>query len=181
MPYKRDYWTKSNVVDPQHWMSGRFSSKRYEYVWRNISLNSQFASSDTDYRSRRTQAPSESGDAGSVNSGGGNEGTSDLDTGFEMETTDRASEVVVETVDPAELEAAEAELHGEVPAKTDKPRNYYTATEYDHNSEKQWYGKAAMMLDWVNRFSRLFCEHPVSYYFSAFCFCWVEICIFVRS
>ena len=179
MPYKRDYWTKSNVVDPQHWMSGRFSSKRYEYVWRNISLNSQFASSDTDYRSRRTQAPSKSGDAGSVNSGGANKGNPFVS--FEMEATDRASEVIIETVNPAELEAAEVELHGEVPAKTDKPRNYYTATEYDHNSEKQWYGKAAMMLDWVNRFSRLFCEHPVSYFFSVFFFCWVEFSIFVRS
>ena len=94
MPYKRDYWTKSNVVDPEHWMSGRFSSKRYEYVWRNISLNAQFASTDTDYCSRRTQVPSESGDAGSVNSGSGNvKGTNNLDTAFEMEATNQASEV----------------------------------------------------------------------------------------
>ena len=148
-------------------------SKRYEYVWRNISLNAQFASSNTNYRSRREQVPSKSGDAGSVNSGGGNKGTSDPFVSFEMEATDRVSEVVVELVDPAEAEAAKAELHGEMPVKEDKPRNFYTATKYDHNSEKQWYGKAAMMLDWVNRFSRLFCEHPVSYYFSAFCFCLV--------
>ena len=104
-------------------------SKRYEYVWRNISLNAQFASSDTKYRSRRTQVPSQSGDAGSINSGSGNEGTTDPFVSFEMEATDRASEVVVETVDPAEAEAAKAELHGEVPVKEDR------------------YGKAAMMLD----------------------------------
>ena len=135
MPYKCDYWTKSNVVDPNHWMSDQFLSKSYEYVWQNISLNAQFASSDTKYRSRRTQVPSKSGDAGSINSSGGNKGTSDLDTGFKMEATDRASEVVVETVDLAEAEAAKAELHGEVSVKDDKPRNFYTATKYNHNSK----------------------------------------------
>ena len=159
-------------------MSGGFLSKRYEYVWQNISLNAQFASSNTEYCSRRTQVPSQSGDAGSVNSGGGNKGNPFVS--FEMEATDRASEVVVETVNPAEAEAAKAELHGEVPVKEDKPRNFYTATKYDHNSKKQWYRKAAMMLDWVNWFSWLFCEHPVSYNFSAFCFCLVQFCIFVR-
>ena len=123
MPYKRDYWTKANVFDPKHGMSSWFLSKRYEYIWQNISLNAQFASNDTKYRLRRTQVPSESGDTSSVNSGGSNvKGTNNLDTGFEMEATDQASEVVIETVDQAE--AAEAELHGEMPIKDDKPQNF---------------------------------------------------------
>ena len=126
-------------------MSGWFLSKRYEYVWWNISRNAQFASNNTKYGSRCTQVPSKSGDASSVNSGGGNvEGTNNLDTGFEMEATDQASEVVIEMVDPVEAEAAKAELHGEVPIKDDEPRNFYTATKYNHNSKnsstekRQW-------------------------------------------
>ena len=71
---------------------------------------------------------------------------------IEISANDCASEVVVETVDPEEAAAAEAEEHGKVNIEDgkEKAKNFFRATENDHNSEQQWYGKAAIFLDFVN-------------------------------
>ena len=42
LPAKRDYWKQrqQNSCLPSHWMDGVFSRDKFEYVWRNISMDS---------------------------------------------------------------------------------------------------------------------------------------------
>ena len=42
LPARRDYWVqhKPHSFLPAHWMDGKFSCDKFDYVWRNISLDS---------------------------------------------------------------------------------------------------------------------------------------------
>ena len=44
-----------------------------------------------------------------------------------------------------------------------KPKDYRQT--YVTRSDKKWYYKAGLFLDWLNRFSKAHCKHPVRFWF----------------
>ena len=72
-----------------------------------------------------------------------------------VEETDNDNKVVAETV----VEETEDNNND-----GDDGVDYKTITEEDNDNNKEekekWYYKAKFMLDWVNKFSRMYCVHP---------------------
>ena len=164
LPARRDYWVERqpNSCLPSHWINGQFSRNKFEYVWRNISLDSAVASEEFDQ---------------SVEVG--NDG--------EFEPEEEVEEVLVETVE----EEDDDDNNDDDESKKDDEQNEYfedkePAPEKEENDEmsndndddsvddetineedddfeakqEKWYAKAKFMLDWVNKFSRTHCVHP---------------------
>ena len=50
LPARQDHWVQRqpNSFLPAHWMDGQFSCDKFEYVWRNISLDSLLIDKEVD-------------------------------------------------------------------------------------------------------------------------------------
>ena len=155
LPAKADYWARStDGIDPVHWMKSIYPMYRFNFVWRNISLDPQFASEA--FRSVEDVTERDKDDASTVasNATGYSEGDNDLNDHY-LSSNDES--------DVDDNDDDDSTVSKEVSKETSK--DWKQITEKDHKSDKKWYNKAALLLDWLNRFSRNHCKHPVRFRF----------------
>ena len=148
-------------------MDGVFSRDKFEYVWRNISMDSSLLDEDFDNTvgkgkdgefKRGQEQVEEVIEAKTVEEEEKEESdNSDNDNNSKVNKdyndTDN-NEVVTETV---------VEDNNNNDNDDDDDVDYKTITEEDYNEEEKkekWYYEAKFMLDWVNKFSRMYCVHP---------------------
>ena len=176
LPARQDYWVqcKPHSCLPAHWMDGQFSCDKFDYIWRNISLDLLLV--DEDFYN-----------------------TVDVDNDGHFKPEQVAEEFVVEIVEVDEdnnnddADADDNDDDNDDESKKDDKQNDYfddkepapeeeededdemsndndddsvddeTINEEDDDDEaeqEKWYYKAKFMLDWVNKFSQTHCVHP---------------------
>ena len=156
LPAKADYWARAaDGIDPVHWMRSVYPMYCFNFVWRNILLDPQFASES--YRSADDATDRDKDDASTVASDatGYSEGDNDLNNHY-LSSDDESD------VDDNDDDSTAEEVSKEA------SKDWQQITEKDHKSDKKWYNKAALPLDWLNRFSRNHCKHPVRFCFWSF-------------
>ena len=124
----------------------------FNFVWRNISLDPQFASgsfwsSDTTERAKD--------DTSTVASNATR--FSDGDNNFNNHYLSSGNESDVDNDDDDSMVLEEDSKQ--------KSKDWKQITKKDHKSKEKWYNKAAFLLDWLNRFSQNHCKHPVHFCF----------------
>lgn len=154
---KADYWARStDGINSVHWMKSVYLMYRFNFVWRNISLDPQFASES--YCSADDATDRDKDDASTVasNATGYSEGDNNLNDHYlsgndESDVDDNDDDYTVQEEDSKQ-----------------ESKNWKQITKKDHKSDKKWYNKAALLLDWLNCFSRNHCKHPVRFCFWSF-------------
>ena len=156
LPAKADYWARSaDGIDPVHWMNQVYPMYRFNFVWRNISLDPQFASESYRFAGDATDRDKDDASTVASDATGYSEGDNDLNDHYL--SSDDESDVD----DDDDDSTAE-----EVSKKASK--DWKQITKKDHKSDKKWYNKAALLLDWLNCFSRNHCKHLVRFCFWLF-------------
>ena len=176
LPARRDYWVQRqpNSCPLAHWMDSLFSCYKFDYVWRNISLDSLLTDEEVDK-------------------------TIDADNNSHFEPETEVEEFVVNTVEEDEDNNNDDAVNDnnnnnddddDESKKNEEQNNYYddkepAAEEEDDNEmsnnnnddkvddetinkhdddnqveQKKWYYKTKFMMDQVNKISRRHCVHP---------------------
>ena len=144
-PAKKDYWARStDGIDLVHWMKGIYPMYRFNFVWRNILLDPQFASES--YQSTNDATDRDKDDACTVasNATGYSEGDNDFNNHYLSSDNESDAEDVEDDNDDS--------TDSEEDTKQ-KSRDWKQITKKDHKSKEKWYNKAAFLLDWLNCFS----------------------------
>jgi hypothetical protein len=144
LPARHDYWKKKqqNSCLPSHWMDGTISRDKFEYLWRNISL-----SNDGDDDEDIDNSISDEADGEFVD-----------DHDYAAHNNDSSDDD--DSSDEEEEEEEEEDDDNNNNNNADGSFDYDTVVDDDDDDDESWYKKASFMIDWTNKFSRMYCVHP---------------------
>ena len=176
LPARQDYWVqrKAHSYLPSHWMDGNYSCDKFDYVWRNISLDQSLVDEDFDNNvgvdNDGQFGPEEEVEEELVKTveedddNDNNDDDDDDDYDDDDDDDDQSKED--DEQDPyCDDKPSEPEKNGDNEMSNnnnDDPVDDETINEEDDDDEaeqEKWYYKAKFMLDWVNKFSQTHCVH----------------------
>ena len=164
LPSKRDYWSVGKSIEPTHWISENLSRNRFEFVWRNISLDANFATNHWKVSMGCSTTKQKSQD---------DDSTIASDATGASDVTDDGSQFYDRCDD--ESESGDSDGDSECFSDNDtisddstgeqKKKGKDYCQKFATNGEGKWYEKAAFLVDWLNKFSCTHCKHPVRFSF----------------
>ena len=157
LPSKRDYW-KVGGIYPTHWMSKMFPRNRFEYIFRNISVDPSFAlSTCKKKKSKPTEAEVVDFDVDDCN-GDDNDDDAVENFLYKQLVAEEEEEIVEEEELPTYTEKdnknpellRQADYNGETFHKIEYRKSLKRTPK---QKKDKWYKKAEFFHNWLNNFS----------------------------